>query len=292
MAVTNRKVLRIAGSSLENIKALAGDEVIQARELLVATDTGNIAVGLGEGKFNLIGSAAMGTTEEREAASPVKGNFFFDTDHGHLFIGDGTAWVPTSGDHIVDAVENNIAVFNSGGFVKDSGYAIDDSKTSDSVLWTSDKVVSAITDAVNGLSWQAPVKSVVTVIPTDPAPVEGDRYLIISDEEDAENDNNIVEYDGEAWVATTPVDGMAVFIEDTDEQYAFNGTEWVSISAGFTYEAGNGIALTDNKFSVKAEANGGLAVTANGAKLDADGVSIVINDDGKVETGDLDFGTF
>ena len=42
MAVTNRKVLKVAGSTLANIKALNGDNAIQERELLVATDTGEV----------------------------------------------------------------------------------------------------------------------------------------------------------------------------------------------------------------------------------------------------------
>lgn len=36
--VTNRKLLQLAGSTLAKIKALTGDEAIQPRELLVATD--------------------------------------------------------------------------------------------------------------------------------------------------------------------------------------------------------------------------------------------------------------
>lgn len=290
MAVTNRKLLQLAGSTLENIKALAGDEVIQARELLVATDTGNIVVGLGDGNYNLIGSAAMGTTEVREATTPVKGNFFFDTDHGHLFIGDGTTWVPASGGHVVDATEDNIAVFDDNGTVKDSGYSIDDSKTGDKVIWTADKVTSAITNSVNGMSWQAPVKSVVDTLPTEPAPVEGDRYLVIAEEGD--NKDKIVTFDGTEWVATDPVDGMAVFVEDTDHQYAYNGTEWANISAGFTYEAGNGVSLSDNKFSAKAKEKSGVEVTADGIALVTDGESIVVNESGEAEFGNLDFGVF
>jgi len=73
MAVSNRKVLQLAGSTLENIKALAGEDAIQGRELLVATDTKQLILGNADGSYTVIGSAGVGTTSEREAALPQKG---------------------------------------------------------------------------------------------------------------------------------------------------------------------------------------------------------------------------
>ena len=85
---------------------------------------------------------------------------------------------------------------------------------------------------------------------------------------------------------------MAVFVENTDEQYAFNGTEWANISAGFTYSAGNGMTLTNNTFAAKAKENSGVAVTADGIELVADNKSIVVNASGQAEVKDVDFGEF
>lgn len=222
--------------------------------------------------------------------------FFFDTDEGNLYIGTGTAWqvavaaLDTSNfvEKVADAVENNIAVFDANGAVADSGLKVDDSAADDKAIWTAAKITEAITDAVNGMSWQAPVKSVVSELPASPA--KGDRYLVIA--ETGDQKDKIVEYNGTAWVATNPVDGMAVFVEDTDQQYAYNGTEWANISAGFTYAAGNGIELVDNKFSVKAKEKGGIAVTADGVAVDVDATSIVLNADGKLEVGTIDLGEF
>ena len=73
MAVTNRKVLQLAGSTLDSIKGLVGDNAIQARELLVATDTQQLILGNADGSYTVIGSAGVGTTVEREAAAPQKG---------------------------------------------------------------------------------------------------------------------------------------------------------------------------------------------------------------------------
>ena len=120
---------------------------------------------------------------------------------------------------------------------------------------------------------------------------------------------------------------MAVFLEDTDHQMAYNGTDWVDISAGFTYYAGNGIDLTNNTFSAVANTAAGIAVDGNGiaavvdessivfdgngaisAKVKAndvlnvdasdglnvalDGVTVVKNASNQIEVQDLDFGTW
>ena len=299
--VTNRKLLQLAGSTLAKIKALTGDDALQPREIVVATDTGNIVLGLSDGKQAVIGSTTRGTTEERTAADPISGSFFFDTTEGKLYIGSGTAWQAASPTikvddlHIedlmakdADAVAGNLAVFDNTGSVVDSTYKIDDSKSTNKVLWTAEQILEAIDNAVNGLSWQKPVKEVVTELPESPE--EGDRYLVLGGE--SEQEGQIVEFDGSAWVASAPIDGTAVFVQDTDKQYAYNGTEWVNIHGGFNYSAGNGLELTDNKFAVVAKENGGIVVDTDGVSIDLDDATLVVNEDGKVEVGTLDFGEF
>ena len=116
-------------------------------------------------------------------------------------------------------------------------------------------------------------------------------------------------------------------VVQTDHQMAYNGTEWVDISAGFTYYAGNGINLTNNTFSAVANSAAGIAVDGNGiaavvdessivfdgngaisAKVKAndvlnvdptdglnvaiDGVTVIKNASNALETGDIDFGTW
>lgn len=120
---------------------------------------------------------------------------------------------------------------------------------------------------------------------------------------------------------------MAVFLEDTDHQMAYNGTAWVDISAGFTYTAGNGIDLTNNTFSAVANSSAGIAVdgsgiaavvdttsivfdangaisakvkandvlnvdSTNGLNVALDGVTVKKNASNQIEVYDLDFGTF
>ena len=135
----------------------------------------------------------------------------------------------------------NILTVNAQGFMADSGTKLDDTGTSASDLWSAAKITEYVTSSISGMSWQAPVKSVVTAPAGTPA--EGDRYLVKATATGAfaGKEGKIAEYDGSSWVFTNPVDGMALFVEDTDEQYAYNGTAWVNISAGFTYTAGAGL---------------------------------------------------
>ena len=75
---------------------------------------------------------------------------------------------------------------------------------------------------------------------------------------------------------------MAVFIEDSDHQMAYNGTEWVDISAGFTYYAGNGIDLTANTFSAVGDSTQGISVGATGIAAVVDTTSIVFDANGAI----------
>ena len=76
--------------------------------------------------------------------------------------------------------------------------------------------------------------------------------------------------------------GACFLSYDTDHQMAFNGTEWVDISAGFTYTAGNGLQLVNNEFSAVAKTNGGIAIDNTGIAADVDTTSIVLDANGKI----------
>lgn len=434
MAVTNRKLLQLAGSNLANILALSGDNALQARELLVAVDTHQLVLGNGDGTGTIIGSAVVGS--DRASATARAGQFYFDTTDNTLYVGTGTEWKPAvdhdlssvidrvtdavenniatfddnggvqdsgfkfsdedveiteeaptagsdqifsankvvslidalkndSGDayipkvegavasnlptladdgtltdsglavndapadgadktkvlytankveslvsdalddvdenyisKVTDAVENNIVVFDAAGEVQDSGYAVNDLGSDNKALWTAEKIAQAITDAVNGLSWQKPVKSVVSAEPSGTA-TAGDRYLVLGAGDSnvatgafAGHENSVAEWDGSKWVFFVPVDGAALFAEDDDKQYAYNGSEWVSMAAALAYSAGNGISITDKTITAVAKTKSGVVVTADGIALDPDGVTIKVNESGKAEVFNLDFGTF
>ncbi|GAH34924.1 unnamed protein product, partial [marine sediment metagenome] len=80
---------------------------------------------------------------------------------------------------------------------------------------------------VQGLDWQESVLGELAEPPVSPVP--SDRYLVIATATGdwAEHENDIAEWDGSAWVFTTPNTGFAVWIEDVGSQKVYNGTNWV-----------------------------------------------------------------
>lgn len=120
--------------------------------------------------------------------------------------------------------ENDILTVTATGFMQDSGKKFDDTGSSANDIWSASKITEYVTNSIAGMSWQAPVKSKTATPPA--SPTTGDRYLVIATATGAwaGKEGQIAEYDGTNWVFTTPVDGMAVFIEDTDHQMAYDGT--------------------------------------------------------------------
>ncbi|GAJ24046.1 unnamed protein product, partial [marine sediment metagenome] len=77
---------------------------------------------------------------------------------------------------------------------------------------------------VQGLDWQ---QSVLGELDTPPGtPDAGDRYLVIATATGdwVGHEKDIAEWDGSAWVFTTPNTGFAVWIEDVGSQKVYNGT--------------------------------------------------------------------
>ncbi len=97
---------------------------------------------------------------------------------------------------------------------------------------------------VQGLDWQ---QSVLGELDTPPGtPAAGDRYLVIATATGdwVGRENDIAEWDGSAWVFTSPNEGFAAWIEDTNVQKVWNGTAWVLF--GSTVDHGNLIGLADD----------------------------------------------
>ncbi len=102
-----------------------------------------------------------------------------------------------------------------------------------------DSVTKAQLDAVSSIiqnfEWQESVFDVDLTTPPG-GPTTGDRYLIGLDTGGsaatglwATHDGEIAEWDGSAWVFTTPTTGMFVAADDeTDRLYLFGGTTWTS----------------------------------------------------------------
>jgi len=100
---------------------------------------------------------------------------------------------------------------------------------------------------LQGLDWQ---NSVLDELDTPPgSPTAGDRYLVIATATGdwVGHEDDIAEWDGSAWVFTTPNKGYAVWIEDVGSQKTYNGTNWVSF--GTTVDHGFLLGLDDDDHS-------------------------------------------
>jgi len=97
---------------------------------------------------------------------------------------------------------------------------------------------------VQGLDWQQSVLGELAEPPV--SPTTDDRYLVIATATGdwAGHEKDIAEWDGLAWVFTTPNTGFAVWIEDVGRQKVYNGTDWVAF--GTTVDHGNLIGLGDD----------------------------------------------
>ncbi|GAI71194.1 unnamed protein product [marine sediment metagenome] len=95
-----------------------------------------------------------------------------------------------------------------------------------------------------GLDWQESVLDELAEPPV--SPITGDRYLVIATATGdwVGHEDDIAEWDGSAWVFTTPNTGFAVWIEDVGRQKVYNGTNWVAF--GTTVDHGNLIGLGDD----------------------------------------------
>jgi hypothetical protein len=84
-----------------------------------------------------------------------------------------------------------------------------------------------------GATWQAPVLDRDLSAPPV-SPSAGDRYVVKATGSGAwsGHDNDIAEYGGASWTFTDPVDGMSVYVADETVSVIWNGTAWVTSSAG------------------------------------------------------------
>ena len=79
-------------------------------------------------------------------------------------------------------------------------------------------------------SWQMPVKSSATDIPTGPN--KGDRYLIPVGATGvwATHTLDIATFTGSIWEYKTRTEGLIVWVEDTDKLFIYTGSVWTEIA--------------------------------------------------------------
>ena len=87
-----RNKILLAGGSYINLKALAGNEALENREVVLTTDTHELFAGTGNGDYSLLGNVTIGSKSRLSTVDPVEGRFYFDYENGILYVGTGMGW--------------------------------------------------------------------------------------------------------------------------------------------------------------------------------------------------------
>jgi len=111
-----------------------------------------------------------------------------------------------------------------------------------------------------GLDWQDSVLDRYDPTAGLPAEVEGNRYLSTATA-NGWTANNIYEWSGSAWDETSASEGMAVWVEDEDKLYVYNGSAWVKF--GSTIDHGTLSGLGDDDHTQYLLAAGSRALTGD-----------------------------
>lgn len=140
-----------------------------------------------------------------------------------------------------------------------------------------------VDDVASTLEWQDSVIDADVLDPTALSPSTGDRYLINGTGAGAwaGQDNNIAEWDGAAWVYTSPTTGMRVGADDEPEVafYLYGGASWAAKNVEST-TASTGLTKVGNDVQLDSSSAGdGLGFTTGVLNVNVDDSSIEITTD-------------
>jgi hypothetical protein len=95
---------------------------------------------------------------------------------------------------------------------------------------------------LQGLDWQESVIDRDLASPPG-TPAEGDRYLVASGASGdwAGYEGYIAEWDGAAWIFSSPDEGFCAWVEDENIQVTYNGTGWVTFGSTTNHSALSGL---------------------------------------------------
>lgn len=328
----------------QGLKANLASASLQSGEMAFCTDTKEVFIGDGTNPI-AVGRALSGT----EAARPNAGNqgrlyyVIAGTNMGYIYFDNGSAWVRINAQKLSemtgtlddisdgstyarikksDVTNGQVNKVSDGTNTKTAAEikthiddatkhrTINDSNTSTTGLWSSQKIHNEIELAKRNIEPQASVKNRITTTPPT-SPVAGDRYIISTS---ATGDwsgkgNQIAEYQT-SWTYYTPAVGWTAYVDDEQKVYSWNGTAWVrtggalqTITAGngltgggqsdtVTVHVGAGNGITVSADAVTAKAGKGIVVNSTGIEANIDGSSIIYGTDNKLTVSIIDGGTF
>lgn len=318
-------------------------------ELAFCTDTKEVYIGNGTSNY-FVGRVLSGDFESRPNAGD-SGRFYYvasgKTNVGYLYLDAGNEWVKANAltlsdlagslDNISDganyvrikATEASNGVINrlnDGTNIVTAAEArahmndvlkhrtINDGGSSNTDLWSAQKIKNEIELAKHNIEPQASVKDKDLLIPPTSTTL-GDRYIVSLGAATGlwtGKNNQIVEWNGASWEFYMPQVGWTCYVDDEQKLYSWNGTAWVrtggalqSITAGVGLTGGGqadtiilnigqgpGIAVGADSISVTGYK--GITVDSNGVSANIDGVSIMYDaaNSNKLTIGTIDGGTF
>lgn len=318
-------------------------------ELAFCTDTKEVYIGDGLNNY-FVGRALSGDFASRPNAGN-SGRFYYvssgTANAGYLYLDTGTTWIRANAlalsdltgslDNITDGATyvrikatevtsglinrlNNgsitVTVTEARKHIDDvtKHRVINDSSTSNTDLWSAQKIKNEIELAKHNIEPQASVKDKNLLTPPS-SPVVGDRYIIASGTATGvwvSKNNQIVEWNGSSWDFYSPSPGWTCYVDDEQKIYSWNGTAWVrtggalqTINAGngltgggqadtVTINIGAGLGVTVNADDISVKAYKGITVDSNGVAANIDGVSIIYDsaNGNRLTIGTVDGGTF
>ena len=151
-----------------------------------------------------------------------------------LYREDGTFIPPTLGAWNVSAY-GGLILFNPGYTPVDLGWG---NIKITCYVYVGQTLKESLSGVLEGTTWRPPVLSMSEADPSTLTPVEGNRYIVPDGSvgDWVGQDKNIARWSGFFWEFEIPEKGWTSIVLDTLDTVNFNGTEWVSISSGNTFE--------------------------------------------------------
>lgn len=233
-------------------KAELGTITLALGELGFTTDEKKVYVGDGTANY-MVGQVQTGVLAQRPAPGQ-SGNVYFATDTNETFIDDGSNWQQANTIASLDDVPDGtlysrvLATEVTAGKVTriDDGsnavtaaetrthldnasihFTINDAGSSPTETLSSQYVKTRLEEVITGVQRKTAVINIVdnTVIP--PTENAGDRYILdfaagtVHVNWDGASPGDIVEFDGTNWLATTPSEGLVVYVDDENKDAIF-----------------------------------------------------------------------
>jgi len=141
-----------------------------------------------------------------------------------------------------------------------------------------------VDNLVKGLTWKEMVIDFISDPPSNP--IAGDRYIVkpTGTGDWSGHDNAIAEYNGTSWEFEPAVENMAIYVDEENSFYYFNGTNWTIWATGLGNVVGPSSAENENiavfdGTTGKVIKDGGKSISDLTPTYDAETGEIVFNID-------------